>query len=128
MKRKNFIISALVVGTGLPVAYYLEKHNGSGNVLNRPDLLSRFCNEAELKDIGTKYRKTVPLENEIQKLKDLLLTDKSGKKIKSSDKMQVGELISGKTQEDFVTYNTIIINGWVISITEARQCALFSLT
>ena len=128
MKRRNFIISALVVGTGLPVAYYLEKHNGSSNVLNKPDLLSRFCNEMELKDIGTKYRKTVPVENEKQKLKDLLLTDKSGKKIKSSDKMLVGELISKKTQEDFVGYNTIIINGWVISITEARQCALFSLT
>ena len=51
MKRRNFIISALVVGTGLPVAYYLEKHNGSSNVLNRPDQLSRFCNEVELKDI-----------------------------------------------------------------------------
>jgi hypothetical protein len=127
MKRKNFIISALVVGTGLPVAYYLEKHNGSHNVLNKPDLLSRFCNEMELKDIGTKYRKTVPLESEKQKLKDLLLTDRSGQKIKSSDKILVEELISKKTQEDFVAYNTIIINGWVISITEARQCALFSL-
>ena len=128
MKRRNFIISALVVGTGLPVAYYFEKHNGSHDVLTKPDQLSRFCNEMELKDIGIKYRKTVQLENEQQKLKDLLLTDRSGKKIKPSDKVLVEELISKKTREDFVSYDTIIINGWVISITEARQCALFSLT
>ena len=128
MKRRNFIISALVVGTGLPAAYYLEKHNGGHNALNKPDLLSRFCNEMELKDIGTRYRKIVPLENEKQKLKDLLLTDRSGKKIKSSDKILVEEFMSKKTHEDFVAYNTIIINGWVISVTEARQCALFSLT
>jgi hypothetical protein len=128
MKRRNFIISAFVVGTGLPVAYYLEKHNGSNNVLNKPDLLGRFCNEMELKSIGVKYRAIVPLENEKQKLRDLLLSDRSGQKIKSSDKILVAELIDKKTKEDFVSYNTIIINGWVISITEARQCALFSLT
>jgi hypothetical protein len=31
-------------------------------------------------------------------------------------------------KNDFGTGNVVIIDGWILAITEARQCALFSLT
>ncbi|HNG63445.1 MAG TPA: hypothetical protein PLK54_06810, partial [Ferruginibacter sp.] len=58
----------------------------------------------------------------------LLLSDASGKQVSSSDKEAVALLIEKKTLEDFNTSRILILKGWVISVTEARQCALFSLT
>jgi ribosomal protein S8E len=127
MKRRNFIISASVVTVGLPVAYYIQKHKWNQDPVSMPDLLGRFCEEKILKKIGTKYRQLVPAENEKRKLTDLILTDISGKKIKTSDKLHIIELIDQKIHEEFAAYNIMIIDGWVITTTEARQCALFSL-
>jgi hypothetical protein len=37
------------------------------------------------------------------------------------------EQITGKIKADFAAGRTITLEGWVISITEARQCALNSI-
>jgi hypothetical protein len=129
MKRRTFIISASTVAVGIPVAYYLTKHKWrTGNPLSMPDMLSNFCKEEELKAMGIKYREMVPAESEKQKLTDLLLTDNNGKKIRASNTSLVETTISDKIRGEFNTNNTILVNGWVITVTEARQCALFSLT
>jgi len=127
MKRRNFIISASVVTVGLPVAYYIQKHKWNQDPVSMPELLGRFCEEKTLKQIGVKYRQLVPVENEKRKLTDLILTDINGKKIKTSDKLHTIELIDQKIHEEFAAYNIMIIDGWVITTTEARQCALLSL-
>jgi hypothetical protein len=129
MKRKSFIISASAVAVGLPAAYYYKKHYWkSGNSIVIPAVLSNFCDENTLREIGTEYRRQVPEENNQQKLRDLIFTDASGKKIKTSDKSTIETFIANKNHEEFLKYNTTIIKGWIISQTEARQCALFSLT
>lgn len=69
-----------------------------------------------------------PAENEKKKLKDLLLTGDDGKQTKESDNEAVFELIDKKVRKDFKEDKLQVIKGWVISTTEARQCALFSLT
>jgi hypothetical protein len=35
--------------------------------------------------------------------------------------------IAAMVRRDFDTGRTVLVNGWVLSATEARQCALFSL-
>jgi hypothetical protein len=40
----------------------------------------------------------------------------------------ISKNIEGMIHTDFLTDKTLIINGWVLSVTEARQCALFSLS
>lgn len=127
MKRRNFIISASVVAVGLPVAYYLKKQWWQPDPLTTPDLLGKFCKEGELREIGARYRELVPVENEKQKLTDLILTDDKSQKLKTSDKLRITEFINAKIHDEFVADKTIIIKGWFISITEARQCALLSL-
>ena len=128
MKRRNFIISASVAAVSVPAAYYFEKHKLHGDSLYVPEMLSRFCEELVLKEIGLKYRKLVPTENDRKKLMNLLLTSSDGKILRASDNSAVGELLDKKIIDEFTAYNIITINGWVITITEARQCALFSLT
>lgn len=128
MKRRTFIIAASVAAVGLPVAYYLQKHKWKNDPLTTPEFLSRFCDIKQLKSIGTKYLSLVPAENKKPNLKALILTDTAGVKLNSSDKIEIAEFIDKRIHEEFSAYNIMVINGWVISITEARQCALFSLT
>jgi len=45
----------------------------------------------------------------------------------SSGAKAIHEYFNTKTVEDFNTGQTVIINGWVLSRTEARQCALFAI-
>ncbi len=126
MKRRSFIIAASSLAVGLPVAYYGSTQKNKSNPLITPDLLGRFCDEKTLQEIGNTYRAMMPEENEKQKLTDLILIDINGKKIKASDRSGIEDLVAKKVHEDFLAHKTMIIKGWVISKTEARQCALFS--
>ena len=130
MKRKTFLLAATgtVLAASVPVIWYYTKSAKKYDPLIMPDELSHFCDEKTIREIGLQYRKLMPLENEKTKLQQILLTDGSGKLIPASDKSMVMELLDKKIYEDFNGYKIHILNGWVISVTEARQCALFSLT
>ena len=132
MKRKTFLLTttfATLAVITIPVVRYYNKKSKLDDPLIMPDDLSRFCDEKTIREIGISYRSIVPAENEKKKLTELLLTDYDGKVMANSDKYKVIELMDTKVLKDFTDYNKIhVIKGWVISITEARQCALFSLT
>ncbi len=71
------------------------------------------------------YQLQTPVESSLDKLADLLSEDSAGNKISSSsDDLFIQNQISQKIKHDFETDNTVIVNGWVITVTEARQCAL----
>jgi hypothetical protein len=38
-----------------------------------------------------------------------------------------GSSLDGLVRYDFAHGRTVVVDGWVLSVTEARQCALFSL-
>lgn len=131
MKRRNFILisSAVVLAVASVPAYrYYKKKSRFYNPLITPDDLSRFCDEGTIREIGLSYRNMVPAENEKKKLTDILLTGDDGKITGTSDNVAVYDLIDKKIKKDFKEYQLQVIKGWVISTTEARQCALFSLT
>ena len=82
-----------------------------------PQVLSRICTREMLKDLGSKYME-LSGENTSDTLLRLLAHDKN---------IPVGKLIHKEVEVDFKNNNTILIDGWLLSITEARQCALISL-
>lgn len=130
MKRKTFLLTtgvAVLAVASVPVIKYYLNGTKSYDPLIMPQELGNFCDEKTIREIGKRYREQMPMENEKVKLQQILLTDKNGKLIDASDKYAVTELLDKKILEDFVNYNIHILNGWVISTTEARQCALFSL-
>lgn len=92
-----------------------------------PEELSLFCDEKSIQEIGKEYRRRIPGENHKEKLTTLLLSDLSGKKLKFTDEQVITEFLDKKIIRDFSEYKTIMIHGWIISVTEARQCALYSL-
>ena len=74
--------------------------------------------------LGVRYRQMVPKENEEAVLR-AAITDgrRRGLRLPWTARPSVAEQV----RDDFAEGQTILVNGWVLSATEARQCALFSL-
>jgi len=131
MNRKKFLaLSALAVAAiSVPLAIKSNhRHRVRDKPLEQPRILGNFCTEKDIQDIGVTYRKENPGESQKQQLIELLLKNDADKKINSSDSSSVSDWLDQKTLEEFKTDKTIVVAGWVISVTEARQCALYSLT
>jgi hypothetical protein len=130
MRRRTFIMATVAVAAAVavPVISYRRKHLLSDDPLMRPNVLAHFCDGDTIRDIGVKYRTRVPAENKRQKLVDILLTKNTGEKVESSNYKKVNELLENKIQSEFKEGKIVIEGGWVLSETEARQCALFSFS
>lgn len=92
--------------------------------LSKPGFFSRFADQQTIVDAGTGYLKTVSAENSKRQLVELL---KENIDTTVKDNAAIQSAIDKKVQYDFDTGNTVTANGWILSLTEARQCALFSL-
>ena len=117
MKRRNFIYLT-IAGAGaimVPSCKYR-----SATAFSRPLFLSTICDGQTLRHIGTGYRTKTPAEAEEGRLIELLTTGLP----QGTD--QVRQLDS-LARQDYAADRTVTIDGWVLSLTEARQCALFSL-
>jgi hypothetical protein len=131
MKRKDFILLSFYSGVVVSIPS-LGCSTGS-TVANRswvaPSLLSQICDKKTLKEIGTKYRQKFPRESNEQQLESLLLTDNDHKIIPTNtEDAVIHSLLEKKIKKDFEVGNTVVIKGWVLSRTEAQQCALFSFS
>jgi hypothetical protein len=130
MKRKKFLLISAVAVTAaaLPVVRYSCRDNETGDRLEYPLVLNQFCESQEILAIGIHYRRLVPAEDNKERLTALLLTDDAGNRISSTPGTAISHWLKQKISRDFMERNTIIANGWVISVTEARQCALYSMS
>ncbi|HEV8507707.1 MAG TPA: hypothetical protein VGQ53_19990 [Chitinophagaceae bacterium] len=131
MKRRSFIQLSLYSGAAITISFF---GCGTGSeVANKPwvqpQLLSHICDARTVREIGASYRQRFNSENHEKQLINILLTDSTNKIVPlSSEDTLINSLLEQKIQKDFETGNTVIIRGWILSVTEARQCALFSLT
>lgn len=128
MKRRTFVLTSCLAAVSIPFLGYLWLTSNSSNPLTDPEELSLFCDKKTIYEMGIQYRKKMPSENSKEKLKELLLNDNRGNKIKPTDSSEIVQLLNAKIHTEFSEYKTIILTEWVVSITEGRQCALASLT
>lgn len=84
--------------------------------LAHPELLIALGPEA-VREIGAAYRELVPAESDRPALERAL-----GDELRSSRSSKVDPV-----RADFAAGRMIVVRDWVLSRTEARQCALFSL-
>ena len=87
-----------------------------------PDLLV-VLGAARVSAIGVRYREAMPGERD----RDALLSAiaMSSQPRRTGDRPRFG--LTALVARDFAEERTVVVDGWVLSITEARQCALFSL-
>lgn len=121
MHRRQFIESAAVgmLALGLPGASWLTAAARDLHALARPGLLA-MLGEDRIRAIGLLFRESIPGENDESVLRTAILAhDQSGLTFPEQAQQQV--------HDDFSAGRTILLDGWVLSVTEARQCALYSL-
>lgn len=115
MNRRTFLnLSASgAVALSLPWVGCHPGGNARVNALAHPDFLAHICDDATIKAIGTTYRSQTSTEAQQDRLIQLLSASKDLEK---------------DIQADYSSGRIVIIKGWVLSLTEARQCALYSLS
>jgi len=99
----------------LPIVGMFNVYNSLGAVAAAHGLGCNF------REAVTNLQKS-PQENSEDKLVQLLANNTN-----ATDERAIHEYLDTAIRNDFEKGNTLTVKGWVLAITEARQCALFSL-
>jgi len=126
MKRRDFIQLSAFAGAAISFPS-LQSCSVPANehAMSQPVFLSRLFDENTIRDAGKAYLQKTPSEKDDDKLVQLLADNSSI--AKSSDEKAIQRYLDEKIKRDFETGKTVLVKGWVLAVTEARQCALFSL-
>lgn len=128
MRRDTFILlsTATAITVLLPLKSCSAKPNIE-NIIARPYSLTLIMSSTLINQIGKKYNELVLNEANKNVLLDKLSDEKYLKKYTSSDITRIQNILKQKILKDYENDNTIILEGWILSKTEARQCALSAL-
>jgi hypothetical protein len=124
MKRRAFLLYSLgVTMLSFPMTGCIDRK--PINALSKPQVLMRLCDAQTIYKIGEAYRTQVPAESDKEVLSDKLLQASSNNH--AIDNTAVHAFLEKKIHQDFEAGRIVTVHGWIISETEARQCALFYL-
>jgi hypothetical protein len=114
MERRRFVILVLT-GTAA-VSLPLSQCNTADD--NRPEPLYVLIGKSKTIEIGKAYVARFPSESDRNKLTAL---------ISATLNEQPASPVNARIQNEFRKGKVVIIDGWILSVTEARQSALYYL-
>ena len=128
MHRRNFLrLSAgAVVGTLVPLSGCVDVPD-PGATLADPTTLGRLADDETIEGIGRAYLAQASGEARQARLVRALLEDERGDLMSQDDPEMLQRFLREKVQADFDADRTVVVDGWVLAVTEARQAALFFL-
>jgi hypothetical protein len=89
--------------------------------VEHPQLLSMLGDD-RVRQLGMHYRALTPAESSADALRTAISSARG-------TGFSIGKRsIDDDIRDDFAAGRTVLVDGWVLSVTEARQAALFSLT
>jgi len=91
----------------------------------QPQFLSHIFDAKTMLATGQAYLKQAPDENSKNKLAALLIDNSSA--TSSTGVNSIHSYFEKMVKQDFAKGKIAIVDGWILSVTEARQCALYSL-
>lgn len=121
MKRRRFL--ALTTLSVAALTFPSLHCTSKDDVLHVPRFLLELTDEKTVMEIGAAYLTQFPSETGETELTQLVLAGVNDSQSASS----ISEAIIRKIQLDFLNEDVVVTNGWVLSLTEARQAALFTL-
>ena len=130
MLRRSFVelTSIALVGSMVPVVGCSSSPTRLERILSLPSALAAIHNPETIAALGESYRISVPDEDNLEELRNMLLLDVEDNVIaQDTDDATLKQLLEERVKSDFDQGETVILDGWILSKTEARQCALFSL-
>ncbi len=123
MDRRQFLEIGGTSALALPLAGSIAWIGSSPRpALGRPAMLSRVADQSLTRDLGRQYRRAFPEEDSTAALTEILMRSTAGE-----DGSDLPARLQARVQRDFAGGRTLVLDGWVLARTEARQCALFSL-
>ncbi len=117
--------AAGVAGLALPAS--ADRPIGGLCALGCPDLDNVLRAPGAIYALGRRYRELVPVESNAKTLEEIFRKELA-LDLSAPATPELDAQVSALVRRDFAAGRTIIVNGWVLSVTEARQCALHSLT
>lgn len=131
MTRRAFVLNIL----GTAAAFVItsigcrERVSSKTTALFMPEFLSLIIDESTIRDIGLAYISFAPNQTTEAFLISKLMTDQNGKTLsRTLSASNLSLALRKKIQQDFQKGQYLFVDGWVLSETEAQQCALFSLS
>ena len=123
MKRSDFIrLSAFATAAiSFPLLHSCSLP-AAEHKMSQPVFLSRLFDENTIRETGKEYLQKTPSENDEDELVKLLADNSSI--AASTDEKAIHQYLDEKIKHDFETGETVLVKGWVLAVTEARQCAL----
>ncbi len=122
MKRIKFIVLSAAFTATLSCPLSCTNNVTYDPLLAQPQTLAAIMEGPDISQIGEAYLKDHSRENTSNKLVQQLL------KNIPNDVTDLNDVLALKIRDDFKNERTVMIDGWVLSQTEAHQAALFSLT
>ena len=122
MQRRTFIHLSAYTAAALALPLVESCTSSTNRVLEQPLFFAHIVDGKTIREAGLAYRKQFRNEDSQTTLTGLLLG-----KNPSEDKKLIQSSLDQKVDQDFKTGKTVTAAGWVLSITEARQCALYSI-
>ncbi len=85
-----------------------------------------YIHKLSARVIGREYLRQIPDEANLERLVELLCSEKllSKEKILHLDLTSLRKLLQSQQQQDFENGQIVRIHGWMLSLTEARLCAI----
>lgn len=122
MNRRAFVRLSAYTATALTLPLVNGCSRPGDNPLAQPLFFSHIADVKTITEAGLAYRKTNKNEDDKAVLTRLLSGDNS-----LTDKKALQASLDDRVKQDFQTNKTVTVSGWVLAVTEARQCALFSI-
>ncbi|HEX8849972.1 MAG TPA: hypothetical protein VF761_10615 [Gemmatimonadaceae bacterium] len=124
MHRRHFLQLASVTTLGALASGCRAAREYDALTLTHPELLKALGAE-RVRTIGERYRATTRGESDAESLRQAIDHSRpAASRILGAAGPSVADLV----REDFEKGRTVVVDGWVLSRTEARQCALYSIT
>lgn len=123
MKRREFVVglSSIAVVSIAGSYFYMNRDIDYDTEIAEPFFLSHIWDHETIEDIGKKYLSGTSDENDDQDLAKQILKKNDGEAPESI------QGINEQIADDFENDQTVLVDGWILSVTEARQCGLYSL-
>ena len=131
MNRRTFIYTGIAVATGLGLSglfLWNKESKWKKQPFLYPFILSDFLDEESLRAIGKSYIVQRPVENSKSTLMNAIRNGMPADQFETNDIEKQAMEIEKNVEMDFKADKLIVIKGWIMSETEARQCALLSLS
>jgi hypothetical protein len=130
MKRRNFILltTAGIAGAAFAFIHRWDELAGWGSPFAQPQVLALITSRRNIKLLGKTYVQLFPGESNYNVLFNLLTDKQSNSNMMyESDTKMIRSRLKTKITADFQNDRIMVLEGWVLSLTEARQCALYYL-